>query len=63
MDLLKHPDRFVGRHIGPSPEQIPQMLRPLGFASLNELVDAAVPANIRLKRPLDLPGGRSEFGF
>src|SRR5256886_11307892 len=63
MDLLKHPDRFVRRHIGPGPEAIRRMMQPLGFASLDELVDAAVPANIRLKRPLHLPGGRSEFGI
>jgi glycine dehydrogenase len=63
MDLLKHPDRFVRRHIGPGPEEISQMLHSLGFASLDELVDAAVPANIRLRRPLNLPGGRSEYGI
>src|SRR6266850_3829869 len=63
MDLLKHPDRFVRRHLGPGPEEISQMLHSLGFASLDELVDAAVPANIRLKRPLNLPGGRSEYGI
>ena len=63
MELLKHPDRFVRRHIGPGPEDIRQMLQPLGVASLDELVDAAVPANIRLRRPLRLPGGRSEFGI
>jgi len=63
MDLLKHPDRFVRRHIGPGSDEIPQMLRSLGFASLEELVDAAVPQNIRLRRPLNLPRGRSEFGI
>jgi len=62
MDLLKHPDRFVRRHIGPSPEETRDMLELLGYSSLDELVDAAVPANIRLARPLQLPSGRSEFG-
>src|SRR6185369_3381076 len=63
MDLLKHPDRFVRRHIGPALEEISKMLKLLGFASLDELIDAAVPANIRLDRPLNLPSGRSEFGI
>jgi len=62
MDWLKHPDRFVKRHIGPDPGQIGEMLAVLGRRSLDELVDAAVPANIRLARPLNLPAGRSEFG-
>ena len=62
MDLLKHPDRFVRRHIGPRPGDIEDMVQEIGFSSLDELIDSAVPANIRLGRPLDLPAGRSEFG-
>src|SRR5438552_1924222 len=62
MDWLKHPDRFVQRHIGPNPADIEEMLAVLGYRSLDELVDAAVPANIRLAKPLNLPAGRSEFG-
>src|SRR5437667_362333 len=62
MDWLKHPDRFVQRHIGPDPADIEGMLAVLGHQSLDELVDAAVPANIRLAKPLNLPAGRSEFG-
>jgi glycine dehydrogenase len=37
------------------------MVREIGCASLDELVDATVPANIRLPRPLDLPRARSEM--
>ena len=62
LDWLKHPDRFVNRHIGPDAGDIDKMLAVLGHASLDGLVDAAVPANIRLARPLNLPAGRSEFG-
>src|SRR5881396_2495055 len=62
MDWLKHPDRFVRRHIGPDPADIEAMLALLGHRGLDELVDAAVPANIRLVKPLNLPHGRSEFG-
>jgi glycine dehydrogenase len=60
-DCLEHPDHFVRRHIGPSPEDIQEMLSHLGFESLDALVDAAVPANIRLPRPLNLPTARSEY--
>ncbi|WP_373693722.1 aminomethyl-transferring glycine dehydrogenase [Limnofasciculus baicalensis] len=37
------------------------MLKVLGFASLDELIDKAVPASIRLKQPLNLPTAQSEY--
>jgi glycine dehydrogenase len=51
---------FADRHIGPSPEETAQMLREVGFADLDALVDATVPKNIRLDRVLDLPAAKSE---
>jgi glycine dehydrogenase len=36
------------------------MLATLGFASLDELINATVPSNIRYRGSLDLPAGRSE---
>src|SRR5712692_150640 len=56
-------DRFVRRHIGPSEADIQQMLAVCGFPSLDALIDAAVPASIRLRRPLNLPPSRSEHGL
>src|SRR6266436_5531364 len=56
-------DRFVRRHIGPSQADIQQMLAVCGFPSLDALIDAAVPAQIRLRRPLNLPPSRSEHGL
>ncbi len=53
-------DRFVRRHIGPGPEAIQQMLATCGFASLEQLVDAAVPPAIRMRKPLQIPAGQSE---
>lgn len=52
---------FPRRHIGPGPDETRQMLETIGFPSLDAMVDQAVPASIRLKRPLALPQGRSEF--
>ena len=49
MDLLKHPDRFVRRHIGPGPDETREMLKLLACSTLDELIDSAVPATIRLK--------------
>ncbi len=55
-----HPDRFVDRHLGPSDAEQAAMLETLGFDSLDALSDAAVPTDIQLGRPLDLPDARSE---
>src|SRR5216684_6398567 len=63
MHILRHPDRFVDRHIGPDTRDVAEMLEVLGKGSLDALIDATVPASIRLKRPLDLPAGRSEHGL
>ena len=51
---------FVARHIGPQGNDINTMLAQLGYSSIDELVDTAVPADIRQSEPLDLPAPRSE---
>jgi glycine dehydrogenase len=53
-------DRFVTRHIGPSAEETRAMLATLGYDSLDAFIDAVVPEDIRLGRPLALPPGRTE---
>jgi glycine dehydrogenase len=53
-------DRFVLRHIGPRADDIPAMLETVGYPSLNALVDAVVPDNIRMDRSLELPAARAE---
>ena len=52
--------QFAARHIGPRPEDIAAMVRQIGCAALDELIDATVPAGIRLCRPLELPPARGE---
>ncbi|MBV8969388.1 MAG: glycine dehydrogenase (aminomethyl-transferring), partial [Verrucomicrobia bacterium] len=51
---------FTERHIGPSGKELSDLLRVVGFESLDQLVDVAVPDKIRLRRPLNLPLGESE---
>src|SRR5947207_10090944 len=63
MAMPRHPDRFIDRHIGPSAKDVVEMLEALGKGSLDALIDATVPKDIRLQRPLDLPPGRSEHGL
>ncbi len=54
-------DRFASRHLGPRPNDIRAMLETLGYESLDALIDAAVPEDIRLERPLDLPPALGEY--
>jgi hypothetical protein len=62
--LTAHPDRdFEKRHIGPRESEIQQMLDVLGLSSLDQLIEQAVPAAIRLKRSLKLEAGQSEAGL
>jgi glycine dehydrogenase len=58
-DLEQH-DAFVARHIGPNDAEIAQMLRTLGFASIEAMTDAIVPASIKSPAPLALPAAISE---
>lgn len=51
---------FSDRHVGPSAADEAAMLREIGAASIDRLIDETVPAAIRLARPLDLPSAASE---
>jgi glycine dehydrogenase len=63
LETLKHPDRFVRRHIGPDSDEQKEMLETLGHKSLDELIDATVPRGIRLNRELKLPEAKSEYNL
>jgi glycine dehydrogenase len=51
---------FADRHIGPDETAIAEMLKAVGFDSLEALMDAAVPGRIRIEEILDLPEAASE---
>ncbi len=53
-------DLFARRHIGPTADEVAQMLELLGAKSLEDLVAETIPASIRLPGALDLPPGKSE---
>jgi len=59
-DLLAPLDTFERRHTGSATAEAAAMLGLVGFDSLDALADAAVPANIRLKRPPRLPAAAGE---
>ncbi|AXH95261.1 aminomethyl-transferring glycine dehydrogenase [Ornithinimicrobium avium] len=57
-----HPSQsdFTARHIGPRESDVDRMLETVGYDSLEALLDAAVPADIRTDRPLDIEAAPSE---
>ena len=60
--MTRH-DSFQLRHIGPRREEISSMLETIGVSSIDQLIDETVPKSIRLKAPLKLPEGVTEFEF
>jgi glycine dehydrogenase len=59
-DLLAPLDTFERRHTGSPAAEVTAMLATVGYESVDALADAAVPANIRLKRPMRLPAAIGE---
>src|SRR5215210_1600784 len=53
-------DSFVPRHVGPSEAEVAEMLAVVGYATLDELIDATIPEAIRLRRPLAIHAARTE---
>ncbi len=51
---------FRNRHVGATETDVRAMLDVLGLPSLDALADAAVPDDIRLREPLNLPAPRGE---
>ncbi|MEY2634906.1 MAG: hypothetical protein RIS75_846, partial [Actinomycetota bacterium] len=51
---------FVDRHIGPNSVDVQAMLTAIGYSSIDEMINAATPASIRLLNNLQLPAAVSE---
>jgi len=58
--ILSPSDTFVHRHIGPTDADIQEMVATLGLQSLDALIAAAVPEDIRMRAPLALGPHRGE---
>jgi glycine dehydrogenase len=56
-------DTFAPRHIGPRGDDVAAMLKEVDAASIDQLIDQAIPASIRLKGPLNLPAAESESTY
>ncbi|MEX5297272.1 aminomethyl-transferring glycine dehydrogenase [Kocuria sp. CPCC 205292] len=60
LDTTSSTTVFADRHIGAGSDAVRTMLDRVGRADLDDLSDAAVPADIRQSAPLDLPEALSE---
>ena len=60
LSQLHESDAFARRHIGPSTPDEAHMLRAIGLASRQALIEAVVPGNIVRQTPMDLPPAATE---
>ena len=60
LQSLNFADTFVDRHVGPRLEDIELMLKKIGYASFDELIEDALPASIRYYQPLSLGKPQTE---
>jgi len=56
-------EKFVERHIGPNEAEIEKMLGHIEAQTIEELLAQTLPEAIRLKQPLNLAEGISEYAF
>ncbi|HEV3250230.1 MAG TPA: glycine dehydrogenase (aminomethyl-transferring), partial [Puia sp.] len=59
----KQANEFASRHIGPNEQETRQMLDHIGLASLDELIDKALPASIRDSKAADITQPLSENDY
>ncbi|MBO9573842.1 MAG: glycine dehydrogenase (aminomethyl-transferring), partial [Chitinophagaceae bacterium] len=56
-------NEFQSRHIGPDSHETAEMLKVIGKPSIEALIDATIPAGIRLSQPLQEPVPQSEYEY
>ena len=61
MQLNTSGAEFIKRHIGPNEADTEKMLTAIGVKTLDELIEKTIPSTIRLKKPMNIPEGLSEF--
>nr|MBC7613893.1 glycine dehydrogenase (aminomethyl-transferring) [Pseudopedobacter sp.] len=60
---VEYKEQFEHRHIAPNEKDTQAMLKTVGVESIDELIEQTVPANIRLKKAMDLPAAKSEYEY
>ncbi|MBW6499619.1 MAG: glycine dehydrogenase (aminomethyl-transferring), partial [Bacteroidales bacterium] len=56
-------NNFIKRHNGLRPDDEALMLKKIGVASVDELIDKTIPASIRMKKPLAIADGMNEYEY
>lgn len=56
-------DSFIGRHNGPRENEVNGMLEKIGVKTMHELIEKTVPSSIRLKSPIKMADGISEYEY
>ena len=56
-------NNFIKRHNGLRPDDEALMLKKIGIASVDELIDKTIPASIRMKKPLAIADGMNEYEY
>ncbi|MDU0479192.1 aminomethyl-transferring glycine dehydrogenase [Staphylococcus chromogenes] len=59
--MTENTSAFLGRHLGPDASEAQVMLDKLGYATLDDLITAALPADIALAHAPELPEPLTEF--
>ena len=54
-------DEFIKRHISPMENDTEAMLKTIGVASIDQLIDETIPSHIRLKERMKLPEAMGEM--
>ncbi|MHA6963771.1 aminomethyl-transferring glycine dehydrogenase [Zobellella denitrificans] len=57
---LEQKNAFIGRHVGPSEQEVAEMLAVVGAESLDDLIRQTVPASILNDQPLGIGESRTE---
>ncbi|MFK7901096.1 MAG: aminomethyl-transferring glycine dehydrogenase [Cyclobacteriaceae bacterium] len=58
--MIKHPDFFEQRHNSNTEVDVQSMVKAVGYSSIDELINATIPAHIRLPKEMQLPEALSE---
>ncbi len=56
-------EQFSSRHIGPREKEIAEMVKAIGVADIDTLINETVPASIRLEKPLNIAAAMSEYEY
>ena len=56
-------NNFASRHNGPQAEDVKTMVKTIGVASVDELIDKTIPKQIRFEDKINLPDGMNEFEY